>query len=288
MTRSDQPILLVMSVSGAGRSSVLNALEDMGYRTIDNLPLALVPAFWDNKKMLQRGPHALALEMPISSVEAEQALTLWQQLKKEHPTAQLIFLESEDGALKRRYRETRRTHPFMAPGRTLEEAIDVERDLLCPFQDVADHVLDTSLLTPIELRTLVRHLFGFKGQRSFWVDVMSFAFGKGVPREANLVFDMRFLKNPHYQPALRDMTGQHAGVQQYLESFPTFQAFNTHMCGLLSTCLPAVKAEGRGLFVLAFGCTGGRHRSVAMAENCYAWLRDQSIDAEIYHRELIR
>lgn len=306
----NKPVLLIAGLSGAGRSSVLNALEDIGYSTIDNMPLAFARHFFENMKNKEIGAPHRPMAMTLSGggagmQEVQSVLDFWDFIKHKQTsesmlkvssqvqsTAQflpkkLVFLESEKGVILRRYRETRRRHPLAVPGRTLEESVDLEREMWNAVKKKADHVLDTSSYTPLELRTTIRHLFNVKAKRQFWVDVVSFAFGRGIPADAHMVFDMRFLKNPHYHDALRPLTGEHEDIQHYLEGFPAFQHFYQHLRGLLKNILPPVRDEGRGLFVLAFGCTGGRHRSVATAEFFYHWLRQEGFEAERRHRELL-
>lgn len=278
------PVLLITGLSGAGRSSVLNALEDLGYTVVDNLPLDLLPAFLENKQE----DAALAITFSAGSLK-ETAPALQDMtacLCEKGREKKLVFLESDDTAIERRYRETRRSHPFLVKGGTLEQAIRTEKSVLKSWRDAADHILDTSILMPIELRALMRKLFNFQAQKPFWVDVVSFAFGRGVPAEANFVFDMRFLKNPHYQDTLRHMTGRDLEVQEYLKTVPMFADFLDKLQNMLSIVIPPAFQEGRGLFVLAFGCSGGRHRSVAAAQLCFSWLQENGYESAIRHREL--
>ncbi|TGW15821.1 RNase adapter RapZ [bacterium NHP-B] len=277
-------VVFLAGLAGAGRSLMLKTLEDLGYETIDNLPLFLAESVIFGDETAQ-APFALSIDLRSRYFSVPAVFDLLANLKKKGVAYRFVFLESDDSVIERRYRETRRHHP-LSTGKSLSQAIEAERALLAPLKDVADHVLDTSLLNPIELKGLVRNIFGFAKQRPVVFEIMSFSFVGGIPREANLVFDMRFLKNPHYDPKLQSLTGRDQGVQDFLFTLPLFESFGQHLKAMLSLMLPSVVEEGRGMFVIAFGCSGGRHRSVAMAESVYKWLLAQEFYAHIQHREL--
>ncbi|WP_031934412.1 RNase adapter RapZ [Candidatus Hepatobacter penaei] len=277
-------VVFLAGLAGAGRSLMLKTLEDLGYETIDNLPLFLAESVIFGDETAQ-APFALSIDLRSRYFSVPAVFDLLANLKKKGVAYRFVFLESDDSVIERRYRETRRHHP-LSTGKSLSQAIEAERALLAPLKDVADHVLDTSLLNPIELKGLVRNIFGFAKQRPVVFEIMSFSFVGGIPREANLVFDMRFLKNPHYDPNLQSLTGRDQGVQDFLFTLPLFESFGQHLKAMLSLMLPSVVEEGRGMFVIAFGCSGGRHRSVAMAESLYKWLLAQEFYSHIQHREL--
>jgi UPF0042 nucleotide-binding protein len=278
------PVLFVIGLAGAGRSVVLKTLEDLGYETVDNMPLFLVSSVLKDDQWAQR-PFAFSFDLRSRYFSVPAVLELLADLKERHIDGQFVFLDSDDNVIERRYRETRRHHP-LSDGQPLAQAIAQERKLLAPLKEAADHVLDTSLLDPIELKAMVRKLFGFEAQKPVIFEVLSFSFVGGIPRQSNLVFDMRFLKNPHYDPDLQSLTGCDREVQEFLETLPLFRSFRDQVTGMLASMLPSVEAEGRGMFVISFGCSGGRHRSVAMAEAVQKWMLDQGVRAQIHHREL--
>ena len=278
------PVLLITGLSGAGRSSVLNILEDLGYTTIDNLPMHLASQVVC-KQEADAAPLALSIDMRSQGFTSKGLLALMQDVKESGQSCALVFLDSDNTIIGRRYLETRRVHP-LGHALSLQDLVEKERKLLKPLRKQADHVIDTSLLTPLELKGLVRQLFSFSHQRALTIDVVSFAFKKGVPREANFVFDMRFLKNPFYEEALKQLTGQDARVRDYVAQLPLFQLFKNNLQTMLKSLVKAVELEGRGLFVIAFGCSGGQHRSVVMAEECCAWLLKEGFKARLSHREL--
>lgn len=277
-------VLLMTGLAGAGRSVFLKTLEDLGYETIDNLPLFFAEKIIFDDRADSR-PLALSVDLRTRDFSVSALQSLLALLQKRGVKHDFIFLESDDNVIERRYQETRRHHPLDA--RTLVDSIKAERLLLDPLKKRAHHVIDTSLLTPIELKGCVRNLFGFESQRIVPFEVVSFSFMHGIPRAANLVFDMRFLKNPHYDPELRTLTGQDSTVQAYLSKMPLFRAFKDQLFIMLETILPSVEQEGRGMFVIAFGCSGGRHRSVAMAESVNLWLLEKGYRVQIQHRELM-
>lgn len=278
------PFVIVTGLSGAGKSFFLKALEDLGYETIDNLPLSLLQAAVEENRPTER-PLAIGIDVRSRHFSAQHILALSKNLKERGVDLTLVFLESDDAVLQKRYRESRRMHP-LATGTTLEERIAQERYLLEELKKGADSLIDTSLLTPPEFKALLRERFGFESQRTLTLHLMSFAFREGIPREADMVFDMRFLKNPYYQPDLKVLTGQTAPVQHYLLRDKIFQEFGEMLKKMLGLVLPLIEEEGRGYFVIGFGCSGGQHRSVFTAEWMSAWLRRRGYMVQTYHREL--
>ena len=278
-------LILLTGMSGSGRSCFLKALEDMGYETIDNLPLALLM----DTVALGGGERPLAIGVDIRTrgfqvndlLDKAKAL---QQMGDLSTT--LVFLDCDVEVLQRRYRETRRHHPLSVYENTLLEVILREQALLNPVKEEADLVIDTSLLSPPALKVYLQKQFGVSPTKTFQVTFMSFAFPKGVPREADFVFDMRFLSNPHYLETLKPLTGKDPSIQAYLGNEPDFQAFQRHLQGLFSLILPQLKAEGRDYVTIAFGCTGGKHRSVCAAELLSNWALQAGYTPHIHHREL--
>src|SRR5690606_295934 len=197
----------------------------------------------------------------------------------------LIFLDCDDEVIARRFTETRRRHP-LASDRAPVDGIRAERRLLSSLRDRADLVIDTSLLTPHELRRLLQGQFRLPVGDRMSVFVTSFSFRRGLPREADLVFDVRFLRNPHYQPELRELTGLDPSVGGFIAADPDFEPFLARLGGLLDLLLPRYENEGKSYLTVAFGCTGGRHRSVYLAERLAGWLRDRDLRVQVAHREL--
>jgi UPF0042 nucleotide-binding protein len=283
--RPRRPVVVVTGLSGAGKSSVLRALEDLGFDTVDNPPLRVV-----GELAADESPGAAPLAIGIDArradfdgAAAERVIAALRQRAELDVT--LFFLIAEDEVLLRRYTETRRRHPLAPQGR-VSDGIAHERALLEPLGAAADIVLDTSALAPAELRAMIEAQFGGDHQSAMTIGVVSFSYARGLPREADLVFDVRFLRNPHYVDTLRPLTGLDAKVDAYVAADPDFAAFWHRMAGLLDALLPRYVREGKKYLTIAFGCTGGRHRSVAVAERMAAHLRAQGWRATVVHREL--
>lgn len=296
------PVVLVTGMSGAGRSLALKFFEDLGYEAVDNLPISML-------RMLVRtsatdpsagsrpaGSHGLALQRPLAlgidtrtrGFSVGHLLAETAALKaRDDCESYLLFLDCDDDVLIRRFKETRRRHP-LAADRPVSDGIQIERQLLAPLRAAADLVIDTASLLPAELRTLLDGRFGRDRSPGLTVTVISFSFKLGLPREADLVFDVRFLKNPHYDPALRPFDGRDARVAAYVESDPDFELFWDNLIRLLDPLLPRFLAEGKNYLTLAIGCTGGKHRSVFLTERLAAWLRGRGFNAGISHRDVHR
>jgi UPF0042 nucleotide-binding protein len=281
-----RPVVLVTGLSGAGKASILRTLEDLGFETVDNPPLNIL------EELVGDGDTPLAIGVDARSRGFDEAdlRGLLDRLRVRpdiNPT--LVFATAEEPVLLRRYSETRRRHP-LAPGGSLgsrvSEGIAREAALLAPLRAAADLLVDTSELPLPELRRLIEHRFRQSGHAGLDITVISFAYPKGLPREADLVLDMRFLRNPHYDPVLRPMTGRDAPVAGFVVSDPDFAPFWARMTGLLGLLLPRYQAEGKKYLTVALGCTGGRHRSVLVAERLAAHLRSEGWRAEVIHREL--
>ncbi|WP_084602797.1 RNase adapter RapZ [Rubritepida flocculans] len=277
-----RPLVLVTGLSGAGKQSILRVLEDLGYETVDNPPLAML------ETLLREGsaPLAAGIDARSRGFEPERALALIARLRAD-PAVQmsLIYATAEEAVLLRRYTETRRRHP-LARGERVQDGIAREAALLAPLREVADCVVDTSDLPLPELRRMIEGRYGLEGGPGLNLLVQSFAFPKGLPREADLVFDVRFLQNPHYDPVLRPMTGQDAPVAAFVAADPDFPAFWERLAGFVSPLLPRYVAEGKKYLTIAIGCSGGRHRSVFVAEKLADHLRRQGWRVEVAHREL--
>ena len=288
MSPADRParrLLLVTGLSGAGRATALNALEDLGYETVDNLPLALLGDLLEGDQRARK-PLALGIDVRTSDFAVPQLVAAIDTLRKRDDIAcQLLFLDCDDEMLVRRYTETRRRHP-LAAGRPVREGIAEERRHLKNLQAVADHSIDTSALQAADLKRLIGQRFDPGNAAAMALAVVSFSYRAGLPREADLVFDARFLRNPHYQADLRRLTGRDEAVQAFVAADPDFDGFINDIKRLLDRLLPRFRAEGKSYLTIAVGCTGGQHRSVFVAERLAHWLAAQGRQATVTHRYL--
>ncbi|CAH2600906.1 Nucleotide-binding protein RHOA_v2_2294 [Rhodovastum atsumiense] len=287
-----QPVVLVTGLSGAGKASILRALEDLGYEAIDNPPLELIegmvapPASGTGRRI------AIGVDARSRGFDAQGVLDTLARLRL-NPAIwpELIFAWADEAILQRRYTETRRRHPLSPRGR-VAEGIAAEQALTAKLREVADLVIDTSELPLAELRRLIDQRYGAEGQREplagLSVTLVSFAFPAGLPREADMVFDTRFLRNPHYVQALKPHTGLEPAVGAYIESDPDYRAFFIALTGLLGLVLPRFVQEGKKYATIAVGCTGGRHRSVHIVERLAFHLTQAGWRVTTTHRELIR
>jgi UPF0042 nucleotide-binding protein len=280
--------VVITGMSGAGKSQAIRALEDLGFYCVDNLPITLIPAFADLSLSGEGEGRRAAV---VVDVREGRALTtfpgVYRRLKQRFGGAiRLVFLEAADTQILRRFSETRRPHP-LATGRSVPEAIGEERRLLHPVRRLADQILDTSSLNVHELRRRILQSAGGTGTPlPMAVTVMSFGFRRGVPTEADLVFDVRFLPNPHFVATLRPWTGKHVRVARYVLRARTAKTFLRLTAALLKFLLPQYVAEGKSYLTVAIGCTGGRHRSVAIAEALARRLRrTKGIELKIRHRD---
>jgi RNase adaptor protein for sRNA GlmZ degradation len=279
-------LVLVTGMSGAGRSTALRILEDDGYEAIDNLPLNLLRAVV-NEVGLQR-PIALGVDIRTRDFAAAPVLEQLDELAGNPNFATtLLFVDCDDEVLVRRFTETRRRHP-LAQGRPVADGIAVERRLVAPLRERADMVIDSSHLAPADLRQQLLGRFGREEGLGMSVFVTSFSFRQGLPREADLVFDVRFLTNPHYEPELKPLSGQDAAVAAYVERDPGFAPFFSQLTAMLGGLLPRYEREGKSYLTIAIGCTGGRHRSVFVAERLAAWLGAGDHPVHLAHRDIAR
>ena len=278
--------VLVTGLSGAGKASILNVLEDLGYQAVDNPPLAVLGALVDDGDPLLAG----GVDSRTRDFEPETALRLIDGLRERSDIAlTLVFATAEPDVLLRRFTETRRRHP-LAPGgplgHSVADGIAREEALLAPLRVAADMVVDTSDLPLPELRRMIERRFGTEDTPGMGVSVVSFSYAKGLPREADLVFDLRFLRNPHYVEALRPLTGRDRAVADYIEADPDFAPFWRCMTDMLSLLLPRYAQEGKKYLTIALGCTGGKHRSVLAAERLAHHLHSGGWRVDLNHREL--
>ncbi|TWB36902.1 RNase adapter RapZ [Nitrospirillum pindoramense] len=279
------PVVVITGQSGAGLSTALKALEDLGYEAVDNLRLSLLTHLVEQAS---DRPLAIGIDSRTRDFSADAVLGELDRLR--HATGRavsLLFMEASDEALQRRYTETRRPHP-LATDRPVPDGIARERTLLWPLRDNADVVVDTTQLSIHDVRRLLGGHFRLDTAPSLHVFVTSFSFRHGVPREADLVFDVRFLDNPHWVPDLRPLTGNDAPVGAFIEKDGDFPAFFENLTRLLAPLLPRYMSEGKRYLTIAVGCTGGRHRSVFVANRLAAWLQTQGSRVGVAHRELDR
>ncbi|MCF6445948.1 RNase adapter RapZ [Nereida sp. MMG025] len=278
-------LVLVTGPSGAGRSTAINALEDAGSEAIDNMPLSLVPRLLDGPPLDR--PLALSMDVRNRDFSVEMALGVLDDLRREGADVSLLYLDATPEVLLQRFSETRRRHP-MAPFETPLIGITRELDLLRPLREQADYLIDTTTMTPHDLKADLRMWFGQADTGKMAVMLHSFSYKRGVPRGLDSMFDCRFLANPYWDETLRDMTGQSPKVQAYVQTDPTFGSFFDTLLKMTVSLLPAYAEEGKTHFSLGFGCTGGQHRSVTVTELLAKALAQAGWQVSIRHRELER
>ena len=289
-----QRILLVTGLSGAGKSTVLKTLEDLGWETVDNLPPALLDQLLEaplpTSAPGERQPLAVGIGVRTRDFDPERIVRNLRRLAEDTGGAParevgLLFLDCTGSELERRYAETRRRHP-LAPDRPAADGIARERELLSPLRDWAGRLVDTTSLSANALAGLVREELGGDGRGQPTLSVMSFGYSRGVPRGADLVFDMRFLRNPHWDPVLRPGTGLDRAVADHVRADPAYEPAVSRIEELLELLLPRYRAEGKSYVTVAIGCTGGRHRSVHVAERIAARLQAAGFSPTVAHRDL--
>lgn len=281
-------LVVITGLSGSGKGSALKAFEDLGYYCVDNLPVGLIPRFADMCAAHASRIRRSAVVVDIREGESLSQLPVtYQRLGRDGLNVALLFLEASDEALIHRFEETRRPHPL---GRNLpvREGIRLERSLLKPMRHLADTVIDTSRMNVHELRQLIQDRFGGRRRKTMLVSVLSFGFKYGVPHDADLVFDIRFLPNPNFVTGLREKSGIDPEVREYVESQALTREFISRISDLLLFLLPNYVREGKSYLTIAIGCTGGRHRSVALAEHIGDFLDEEGFKTKVIHRDLQR
>lgn len=279
-------LIIIIGYSGAGKSSALRALEDIGYEAIDNIPLKALPAVVQSIAS-DAGRVAICSDSRAHDFSTEQFLSTYQQLRARYgEQLQLIFLGCDHDILLHRFSETRRRHP-LAIDRPVSDGIAQEVTLLEPIRDLADEVIDTTAFDSHGIRRHIRARFA-EQETGMRIHLLSFSYKHGLPREADLVFDVRFLRNPYYEEDLRDLTGLDDAVNHYVEADGAYTPFMTHIGAMLLPLLPHYMREGKSYLTIAIGCTGGRHRSVTVARALHTQLAQAGYAPYLRHRELKR
>ncbi len=279
------PLLAVSGLSGAGKSTALKALEDLGYEVVDNLPLALVDALIAAPASTDPRPLAFGIDARTRAFDAGALVARLRALKQTGTDIRLLYLECADDELVRRFSETRRRHP-LAVDRPAADAIGLERRLTEPLKRWADLVIDTSDLSATDLRRRIAERLGQADRARLTITLQSFGFAHGLPRNADLVFDMRFLANPHWDMALRPLTGEDARVVAHVQADPAYAPAVDRIADLLATLIPGYGREGKAYLTIAIGCTGGRHRSVTVARDLQARLAALGHATTLDHRDM--
>ena len=282
--------ILISGLSGAGKSKAASFLEDMGYYVVDNMPAALIPKF---AELCMASPGRYDKVVLVTDIRGGQTFDgLFDALDKLHDMGcdyKILFVEASVEAIIKRYKETRRNHPLSKTGRSLEEAVQLERSALEPVRQRAEYIVDTSALPTAKLRGEMLRLFGSGDTASAMsVSVISFGFKYGIPIEADLVFDVRFLPNPYYIAELRHQTGLDQGVWDFIFGYQQTRDFIKHLEGLIGFLLPLYVEEGKTALVIGVGCTGGHHRSVAITRALAEFIRQKGYSAAENHRDMTR
>jgi len=281
--------VIITGLSGAGKSYAIKCFEDMGYFCVDNLPTTLIPTFADLCVQSMRKIRRIALGVDVREGEyLIHLMEILQELKaKGHPT-EVLFLEAGDETLVRRYHETRRRHPLAGEGNVLE-GIGAERKAMADLREIADRIIDTSQLTVHQLKQLLVEIYGGEGVRpTLSVALVSFGYKHGIPYDADLVFDVRFLPNPHFVEGLKSLDGRDPAVREFVMGHPQSRQLLDRLQELLRLLLPLYQREGKAYLTVAIGCTGGRHRSVALVEALRPFFEELEIPPAVTHRDLYR
>ena len=286
-TRGTGQLVILTGLSGSGKSTVLKTFEDLGFYCVDNLPVELIPTFSEFHTHASGEIQRAALLVDAREGEQlKQLPAIYRKLRREYP-ATLVFIEASDEALLRRFSETRRPHP-LGHDRPIREGLHRERQMMAPIRKLADVVIDTTKFNVHELRQLITQRFRNPRRRPLLVSLVSFGYRFGIPGDADLAFDVRFLPNPHFVPRLRPYSGKDPRVTHYIRSFPQTSEFLRRIEGLLVYLIPHYIREGKSYLTIAFGCTGGRHRSVMLAEALRKALERRGYTAKTVHRDIDR
>lgn len=280
--------VIVTGLSGAGKTRAMHALEDIGFFCVDNLPPALIPVFYDLCLKSESLMGRVAVVTDTRGGELFKSFfTAMEALKRDKKSYRILFLDSSDAVLVRRFKETRRRHPLSEDlNGSLEQAVKLEREMLKPVKECSDYVIDTSGVSPAQLKTRITELFLSSPTDSMTVHCISFGFKFGIPMESDLVFDVRCLPNPFYDETLRPQTGLDAPVRDYVMSKEETAGFVSRFTDMVDYLLPLYSKEGKSQLVIAVGCTGGRHRSVALAQYMCDYLTGKGVKCSVTHRDI--
>ena len=288
-TKSKAEIMIVTGLSGAGRSTCLKLLEDYNFEAIDNLPLTLISDLLSplisNSKNRTLKKIAIGVDPRTRGFSAQSLLNTLEKLQLKKAKFSIIFLDCNDENLIRRFTETRRKHP-LANDRPVSDGIKAERRLLEEIRQAAHITMDSSNLTLPEFQILIKKTLNLEKNKKLTVTVISFGFRNGLPPEADMIFDVRFLSNPHYDPKLQPLDGRRSKIANFIEADPAFKPFFDNLTRLLNPLFPRYSAEGKSYLTIAFGCTGGKHRSVFVAEKFVHWLQKSDYSLSTRHRDL--
>lgn len=280
-------LVIITGLSGSGKATVLKALEDLGYYAVDNLPVGLIPKFAELTKDAANVRGAALVIDIREGAGLKQFPALYKRLRRSLP-ATLVYLEADDSTLMRRFSETRRPHP-LGTSASVAKSIRLEREQLAPIRAVADHIINTSKFNVHELRDVIADKFrGASEQTNIRIDITSFGYRYGVPPDSDLMFDVRFLPNPNYIPEFKKLSGRHPRVARYIRSFPQTAEFTDRISELLVYLIPHYIREGKSYLTIAFGCTGGRHRSVMIASEIRKRLSRAGFKVKETHRDVNR
>jgi UPF0042 nucleotide-binding protein len=278
-------VVIITGLSGSGKGTVLKAFEDLGYYSVDNLPIDLIPKFAELTKEAPNVRRAALVVDIREGLALERLPAMIKKIRRQIPT-RLLFLEADDASLIRRFSETRRPHP-LGTEQSVAASVRSERERLAPIRSLADPIINTTKFNVHELRETIHGLFrGQKASPGILVHVNSFGYRHGVPADSDLVFDVRFLPNPNYIPAFKQLSGKNPGVARYIRSFPQTAEFMSRITDLLVYLLPHYIAEGKSYLTISFGCTGGHHRSVMMASEIRKRLAAAGYRVKETHRDL--
>ena len=280
--------VVVTGLSGAGKTQAMHAMEDIGFFCVDNLPPALIPVFYDLCVKSEDIMGRVAVVTDTRGGELFKSFfTAMEALKHDKKPYKILFLDASDNVLVRRFKETRRKHPLSDDlNGALEQAVKLEREMLKPMRESSDYVIDTSLVSPAQLRSRIAQLFLNSAEDSLAVHCISFGFKYGVPMESDLVFDVRCLPNPFYDENLRPLTGLDAPVRDYVMEKEETKGFVARFTDMVDYLLPLYAKEGKSQLVIAVGCTGGHHRSVALAQYMHDHLVQKGVRASVTHRDM--
>ena len=285
-----QNVVLVTGLSGAGRSTCLKILEDYGFEAIDNIPLSFIPALLSHSSSnTTTGGNlkiAIGIDVRTRDFDEKTLLESINQVRSNNLSVSIVFLDCDDGTLIKRFTETRRKHP-LSDGLPIIDGINIERQLLSGISKKVDLVIDTSNLSIQQLNLILSKRLGLEKASKLTLSILSFGFRNGLPNEADTIIDVRFLSNPHYDEALRPLDGRDKKIAAFIEKDPRFSIFTRGFQNFLDPLIPYYADEGKSYLTIAIGCTGGKHRSVFVAEHLNAWLKQKDYTVALRHRDLI-